>query len=311
MLDIHALRTFLEAARTQNFTEASRTLNLTQPAVSQQIKGLEDYLQVKLFERDGRNMKLSTSGHNFVPLAQQVIQMAINAEETIRSDNAMMAGTLVIGCSAPTAKYILPHLVARFQRNFPEVHVRIPIIKSSEVANGLARGDFDLGVTHSRFPDLDFNYSTFYDDQLVLVAPAAHAWAYKKTITAAELITERFICKEADTPCREAVTEGLIRLGFDINQLNMVMEIGSAEALAMSVEHGIGVSFVSRMVVAPRLSLGRLAVIAVEDMTLLIPTYFAISNAHAASPVAAKFMEFVCQSQTQSLIQMLVDGRML
>ncbi|HEC22355.1 MAG TPA: LysR family transcriptional regulator [Chloroflexi bacterium] len=309
-LEIHTLRVFLEAAKTQSFSEAARSLKLSQPAVSMQIRALEDYLQVELFERSPQGICLTRAGQALVPMAQQIIDMVISAEERIRASTSEVVGELVIGCSATAGKYVLPHLVARFRRLYPDVHVTIPVVSRRTMMEGILSGEYDLGVTSMREPDYDVNYSDFLTDQLVLIAPVSHPWAHRDTISAREMLSEQFICREPESACRATVSAGLARLGIDMDQLQIVMQVGSAEALAMAVEHGIGVSFVSLLAALPRVALGRLAIIQVKRLVLRNPVELVTSRTRAATPAQAKFVEFVNQPQSRSLIQMLSEGHM-
>ncbi|GAB4478892.1 MAG: LysR family transcriptional regulator [Anaerolineae bacterium] len=310
MLDNHALRVFLEAARTENFTEAARILNLSQPAVSMQIKSLEDYLQVRLFEREGRRIRLTKVGQELLPMAREIVALSVSAEETIRASTGKVVGNLTIGCGAPAAKYILPHLVSRFQRTYPNVRVNIPMVAEEEVAEGLMRGTYDLGVCYS--PEINgLVYTDFFIDHLALVVPTTHPWAQKGVIEPAQLFDEHFICHSQDSPCRRAVGESMARLGLDMGHLQLVMEIDSPEALAMSVEYGIGLSFVSIVTVAPRLPLGRLAIVRVEGMQVSMPVYLAHYPARPASPVQARFTEFMQHPQTRALIAAHAQGHMV
>lgn len=311
MLDIHALRVFLEAAKTENFTEAGRSLNLTQPAVSMQIRSLENYLQIELFERDGRNIRLTKEGQALVPMAQQIVQMAINTEESIRASNGRVVGNLTIGCSTASGKYILPHLVARFQRLYPDVHVSIPVVGRERVLDGVTSGEYDLGVVSQREPGADVTYTPFFRDKLVLIAPVTHHWARRGSIRPEELMTERFICREPGASCRLITRRELAKLGVDTEQFDIVMEVGNPEALAMAVEHGIGVSFVSLLAANPRLMLGRLAIVEVEGLDLCNDIEMVCACARPASTVQSHFLEFVAQPQNHLMINMLAEGRMV
>jgi len=311
MLDIHALRVFLEAARTENFTEAGRALNLTQPAVSMQIRSLENYLQVELFEREGRNIRLTKAGHALIPMARQIVQLAISTEETIRAANGRVAGRLTIGCSTASGKYILPHVVARFQQLFPDVRVTIPVVPREQVTEGVCSGSYDLGVVSQRVPGINATYIPFFTDRLVLIAPISHRWARKGRIQPEELFTERFICREPTAPCRMRTREALAALGVDASQLNVIMEIGNPEALAMAVEHGIGVSFVSLLAANPRLMLGRRAIVEVEGLDLYNEVELMCAASRPASPVQTQFLEFVEQPQNRMIIDMLAEGRLV
>jgi DNA-binding transcriptional LysR family regulator len=311
MLDNHALRVFLEAARTENFTEAGRLLNLTQPAVSMQIRSLENYLQVDLFEREGRSIRLTKAGQALVPLAQQIVQMAVAAEETIRSVNGRVAGNLTIGCSTASGKYILPRLVARFRSLYPQVRVTIPVVTPEAVLEGVSSGVYDLGVVSEAAAEVDLGTADFFTDRLVLIVPAGHQWTPYESIEPEALLAEQFICREPEAPCRMIIDRGLSSVGLNPEDLNIVMEVGNQEALAMAVEHGIGVSFVSLLAASPRLALGRLAIVNVCGLELSNPVQLVYATSRPASPVRTKFLEFVEQPQNRTMVNMLADGRMV
>lgn len=309
MLDIHALHVFLEAARTENFTEAGRHLNLSQPAVSMQIRSLENYLQVELFERDGRSIRLTKAGQSLVPMAQQIVQLTIDTEDRIRAANGRVVGNLAIGCSTASGKYILPHLVARFQRHHPDVRVQIPVVSPAGVMRRVASGDYDIGVLARR----DITSSTldarpFFDDRLELIAPATHPWARRGRIPVQALRKERHIFREQGAACRQIVETALAERGIAPDELDIVMEVGNPEAVAMAVEHDIGVAFSSLLAAVPRLALGRLVVVGVEGLELVNPVEMVTCGARPASLVRQAFLEFIERPASRALIASLASG---
>jgi DNA-binding transcriptional LysR family regulator len=310
-MELHTLRVFLEAAKTLNFTEAARALEITQPAVSMQIRSLEDYLQVKLFERDPHGLRLTKAGQALVPMARQIMEMVISTEESIRASVSQVGGELVIGSSATAGKYILPYIVARFQRTYPDVHVSIPVTDRRTMMEYIVSGRMDLGVTSMRMPEYDVNYTAFFTDHLALIAPSFHPWAHRDAVEPHELAGERFICREPESACRTTVSAALAPLGVDMTDLDTVMEVGSAEALAMAVEHGIGLSFVPILAAVPRVALGRLMIVRIKGVELRNAIEIVSSRTRAASPAAARFVEFVSQPQNHALIQILAEGRMV
>ena len=309
MLDIHALNVFLEAARTENFSEAGRHLNLSQPAVSMQIRSLENYLQVELFERDGRSIRLTKAGQSLVPMAQQIIQLTVDTEDRIRAANGRVVGNLAIGCSTASGKYILPHLVARFQRQHPDVRVQIPVVSPGGVVRRVSRGDYDVGVlTRRDVSAATLDSRPFFDDRLVLIVPATHAWARRGRIPVEALREERFIFREPTAACRQIVEAALDERGIAPDSLNVVMEVGNPEAVAMAVEHGIGVSFSSLLAAVPRLSLGRLARVEVEGLELVNPIELVTCCTRPASSVQQAFLEFIERAASRALIASLASG---
>jgi DNA-binding transcriptional LysR family regulator len=310
-LEIHALRVFLEAARTLNFSEAARSMNITQPAISMQVRSLEDYLDVKLFDRGPQGTSLTRIGEAMVPMAQRIIEMVNNTEESIRATASEVAGELIIGSSATVGKYILPHIVSRFRRQYPNVHVSIPVVSRLIMMEGVTNGEIDIGVTSLRLPDFDVSYASFCNDHLGLITPSSHPWARRESVEAHELSGEAFVCREPESACRVVVAAGLEPLGVEMEDLDIVMQVGSAEALAMAVEHGIGLAFVSLLAAMPWVALGKLAVVKVAGLELKSDIELVSSRTRPASAPQVKFMEFINQSGNRSLIQTLAEGRIV
>ncbi len=307
-MDIHALRVFVEAAHLLSFSEAARSLNLSQPAVSMQMRSLEDYLDAPLFERSPQGISLTRAGQALLPHAEEILEKIADAEESVRATVSRIAGDLVIGCSATAGKYIVPHMVARFQRLYPEVRVSIPVISRHDMIEGVIGGALDLGVTSLRVPGAEVQYREFFTDRLALIVPAAHPWAARGAVEATELASERFICREPESACRTVVGSGLARLGVDMADLDIVMQVGSAEALAMAVEHGIGLAFVSVLAAVPRVALGRLAIVQVNELELCNPIELVTANNRPASAALLRFLDFVAQSTNRSLMQLIAEG---
>ncbi|MCI0474819.1 MAG: LysR family transcriptional regulator, partial [Anaerolineales bacterium] len=119
MVEVHELRVFLAAAEEENFSAAARKLHLSQPAISFQIQGLEQRLNVQLFQRNGKRISLTEAGHDLLPLARELVNLSSRIEETMCAQQGIVKGQLVIGCSTSPGKYILPHLIGAFRKKYP------------------------------------------------------------------------------------------------------------------------------------------------------------------------------------------------
>lgn len=311
MLDSHALQVFYEAARANSFTAAAKVLHLSQPAVSMQIKGLEEYLQTDLFERNGRYLRLTQAGETLVPLAQQIVQLSVAAEETLRHADGQVSGSLTVGASAFSASYVLPHLVARFQRLYPEVSIVLRTSSQEELVEKLVTGEYDFGVMNVVAQCEHVICRPFFNEQIVLVAPAAHPFAQRKQVKPEELGNERYICQDKTSACRWAVGNALDRYGVDIEMFDIAMEVTSPEAIITAVEHGMGLSFISMLTAAPRLALGRIAIIDVAGVELETSVHIAYHESKLTNPVQTRFKAFLNHPQTRSLISLLTEGRMV
>ena len=311
MLDIHALQVFYEASQLGSFTAAARTLNMTQPAVSMQIKTLEDYLQVQLFERQGRSIQLSKAGQALVPLARQIIEMTIKTEKMLRGANGAVMGNLTIGTSVPSANRVLVHLIARFQKLYPNVRIALPLVSQEELLDKLNSGVYDFGVLNLVNRCEQITCMPFFDDRVVLVAPTQSNFTPEREIEPAALLNQYFVCQDDRSACRYAVGDALKPYGIDINDLDIRMEIGSHSAILAAVEHGIGMSFISLLEAAPVLARGQVRIVDIRGVHLITHVHLAASSAHITTPVGIKFLAFMEHPQTVAHIRLLTQGATL
>jgi len=311
LLETRALEVFVKAAELESFSEAGRALDISQPAVSQQIRGLEEHLDTKLFNRRKSGLSLTKAGETLLPEAQAIIASVIDVERRIRRLNEEVSGDLVIACAASAASYLLPHIVTRFQQEFPDIHVSTQNVDRERVLPGLVEGIYDLGIvdTHSSAPD-DVTYTYLFTDHLALIAPAEHPWAGLESLPPTQMPDERYICREADSACRRVVTQALAEHGVDTHDFKIVMEVANAEALAMAVEHGLGLSFVSWLAAMPRIRLGKLAAIDIENVRLEYPVEI-IALQQPLSARARAFLDFIQTPDVYDLIEDLTQPEVM
>jgi len=311
MLDIHALEVFVAAARTQSFTEAGRLLSLSQPAVSAQIKTLEAYLGVQLFARNGRSICLTEAGQLLYHRADALLMLTREVEEIVRDSDNRIAGDLVIGCSTAPGMYVLPNLISRFKRLYPDVRIMVPSASDDVLIDKLKTGEYGVGILDRNVTTAGFSQFEMFNARVVLTAPSSHPWSKQTAIAPETLLQEHFICQVADSACRQVVRQHLQMAGLDMRKLNIVMEIDSPEAQAMAVENGLGLSFIPRIVVAPRLTLGKLSIIRVEGLELSYPVYAAYQQEHPMPLVQQTFLKFIQHSQNRQLIDMMAQGHLI
>ena len=311
MLDIHALEVFVAAARTRSFTEAGRLLSLSQPAVSAQIKTLEAYLGTQLFERNGRSICLTEPGQLLFHRAEALLILTREVEEVVRYNDDRVAGDLVVGCSASAGMYVLPHLIARFKRLYPDVQIAVPIAPDDVLIDKLSSGEYGVGILDRNIAALGFHQFEMFRAKVVLTVPSTHRWAGHASIPPEALLQEQYICQVADSSCRQVVSQELQGARLDTRKMNIVMEIGSPEAQTMAVENGLGLSFVPQIVVAPRLALGKIAIVNVEGLEFSYPIYAAYHRDHASTPVHQAFLKFIQHPQNRQLIEMMAQGHLI
>lgn len=303
MLDAHQLNIFLVAAEQENFSAAARYLNLSQPSVSAQVQSLERRLGVKLFHRAGRHVSLSEEGQVLLPLAHEMIQLSIHIEETMASLLGKVVGHLKLGCSTAVGKYTLPRLIARFRDRHPQVQVSCNVMTREAVLHSLMDGVNHLAVTSAREHRKEIEYHPFTTDPVVLIVPSDHPWVERHQIEPQELLDENFILREDESGTRMVLEEGFAQQGLHVDQLKTVMVMANSEAIRTAVEEKIGVAFVSRLVAAASIELGRIAEVQVSNLDLKQQLYIGRNLRRPATKAQLAFWEFIHDPINQSLLQ--------
>jgi DNA-binding transcriptional LysR family regulator len=304
MLNLSEIQVFAVAAETGNFSAAARRLHLSQPAVSQQIRSLENYLGVELFLRSGRGVALADAGEVLLPLARELLDLSRRIEETMRSLEDQVVGHLVIGCTTTAGKYMLPLVAAAFSQHHPNVQVTIEMCNCASIVNPLLAREVHLGISSTKIVHRDMERQPFFTDHVVLVVPAAHPFAHRSSVQPIELLDQPFILREEGSSTYQMVQEGLAGYGISLDQLQVVMAVGNAEAIEMAVEHGLGVAFISRLAARHGLELGRLVEVPVEGLRLERQLYVVRNSRCAKTPAGIRFWDFV-REQREKLAQTL------
>jgi LysR family transcriptional regulator, transcriptional activator of the cysJI operon len=268
MLNLNELTVFLAAVRCGSFSEAGRQLHISQPAISQNIDSLEKRFGVKLFVRQGRCVKLTEAGQLLQPLAAELMASASRVNETMCSLQGEVVGEMSVGCSTASGKYLLPGLLARFRRDFPNVRINVTVTGLDVVIQKILAGDMQLGVTSKCIEHSDLEYQSFFEDEIIMIAPIDHKWARYRHIYPDDVLDEPIILREDGAGTRSEVWDGLRKHEILPDMLKVAMVLGNAEAIVMAVEEGIGVAFVSRLAALRSLDLGRIVHVCVEGMEL-------------------------------------------
>ncbi len=227
MLNLSEMQVFTVAAETENFSEAARRLHLSQPAVSQQIRSLENYLDVELFLRSGRGVALTDAGEVLLPLARELLDLSRRIEETMRSLEGRVVGHLAIGCTTTAGKYMLPLAAAAFGQHHPDVQVTIEMCHCASIVEPLLAQEVHLGISSTKIVHRDMESQPFFTDHVVLVVPANHPFAQRSSVSPVELVDQPFILwEEGSSTCR-MMQEGLAGQSLPLTVICLAMRVFS------------------------------------------------------------------------------------
>ena len=258
---------FRAVARHSSFSRAAEELLLTQPAVTQQIKALEEQFGHPLFHRAGGRISLSPGGAALLPFAEKIKSLADDANAAVAKAYGQEAGELSLGASQTIAQYLLPTFIAAFLRTNPLVRMTARSGNTDEMLALLVAGDIQVALLEGPDHRTDVHIEPFMEDHMVLVVPSSHEWAGRK-ITLDELRKQPLLVREFGSGSRRVVEQALSGAGLKIKDLNILMELDSTEGLLNGVEAGLGLTFVSRWAVRNQLSLGTLKLARVDGLKL-------------------------------------------
>lgn len=300
MVELSNLRVFLVAAEEKNFSQAAKRLHMSQSAVSQNIQTLERIYGVELFRRRGRSIELSEVGEVILPAVRDVLNAARLLDDGLRSTKDQIGGELAIGCSTSAGKYIMTTALAAFCRKYPAVRPRIKIMGRDIISERLRRETLPIGIASKYLDYRDLECLPLFEDRIILIVPPEHPWTKYGRALPADLLDQPFISREEASGTCETVMEGLKSLDVTLEMLNVVMEIGNPEAIAMAVEQGMGIAFVSEMVAVRSLALGRIKKIEVDGLDLRRTIYISRNVTQPFTRVQSLFWEFA-QAQRERL----------
>jgi len=275
MVDIEKLETFMMAAGTLSFSETAKRLHLSQPTVSHQIKTLEKSMGVVLFTRTNSGLELTEAGRLLLPWAHRLLHDTNNMQSMMASIQSDVVGELRISCSTTAGKYVLPQLAARFCRLYPGVRVRILSCTPEDVTIKLLGGDVHIGVLSHEIITADLESQEFFQDTITLIVPPDHRWAFRKVIEPSELLEEPIIIREESSGTRQVVLSELSKFDIGLDDLNIFMELGNAEAIVRTVAAGYSIAFVSKLATACPLERGNVVDLDVQGLNLNRTIYMA------------------------------------
>lgn len=258
---------FRAVANHLSFSRAAEELLLTQPAVTQQIKALEQEFGVPLFQRGGGRISLTQAGTALLPFAEGIKALSEQAFAAVSKAVGQTAGELSVGASQTIAQYLLPTFLAAFLQRNPQVRITARSGNTDQMLAALVTGDVQVALLEGPEQRTDVHIEPFMEDHMVLVVPSSHEWAGQK-VTLDELRSQPLLTREFGSGSRRIVEQALIEAGLKTKDLSIRMALDTTEGLLNAVEAGLGVTFVSRWAARNQLALGTLKLARVDGLKL-------------------------------------------
>ena len=297
MLDIHRLRIFVKVADLKSFSRAAETLYLTQPTVSQHMAALEAYLELQLFDRCGKEIRLTRAGEILYGYARRVADMADEAEQALDDFKGRKSGHITVGASTIPGEFILPALLGGFNARFPGVKTILRVGDTSDIVAQLLQRDIEVGVVGAQIKHAQLTFTRFLDDELVIAVPRGHRWCARHDVSLEELLQEPFVMRESGSGTRIALGKRLNDAGISPDRLNIAAEVGSTTAVKEAVKAGLGVSFMSERALADDLRMGTMHTLRLAGIDFPRTFYVVQERKRSASPLCTAFVQYLLQPQ--------------
>ena len=262
------LEMFCRVVEEGSISQAARIAYVSQPAVTNQIRQLEKYYGVALFDRTGGKLRLTGSGTILYPYAKEIIDCFKRSEEAVKDIASLEAATLNIGASLTIGEYLLPRILGEFQKENKNLKFNLTIGNTPSIISKLENRDIDIALVEGIVAHDDFQIKKFAEDELIVVIPSNHRWKNRNEINIEELIEEKMILREKNAGIREIV-ENVLQENNVLEKVESHMELGSTQSIKSAVEAGLGISILPKLTVSKELELGVLKHVEISDIRII------------------------------------------
>src|SRR5438105_10190387 len=291
-MDTRQLAAFCTVVERKSFSQAAERLGVTQPAVSLQIRSLEQRLGTRLLDRSGRRVEPTEAGLRLYASAQKLLALEEQLLEEVsgESDDGL-TGTLELGASTGPGGTVVPLLLCEFGDVHPDVRVRLSVSDTQTVVDQVAERDLELGIVGAARRHRGVVFEPFFRDEVVLACPAGHRFA-GKTISLDDLRSEPLLVMQEGAGVRQVIEDELRSVGTRLRDLDVRAELGLQESVRSAVAAGHGVTFISRTAIESDLAAGTIAMARVRGLDPVREIFLVRASGRAATRAGQAFLDF-------------------
>jgi DNA-binding transcriptional LysR family regulator len=302
-MDLDQLHTFLEIVRLKSFSKAAQTCYRTQPAISAQVRQLEQELNTTLFERLGTRISLTTAGKILAEYAEQILELRRRAQDQINELERVPRGDLVIAANESTCIYVLPEVFSVYKKQFPNVQLHVDRSFGSRVVQAVMDNQADFGITQLPVQEKKLQVAKIHSDEIKLIAPPDHPLASRSAVVAQDLIGHRLLLPKSGTTRLRLNT--WMELVEDAIQISM--ELDSTEMMKRFVAAGLGLSFIAASNCREEVASGRLAALSLAPEPMQRRLGLIYRKDKALSKAALGFIQVTLGQASQDDLAVAAD----
>lgn len=291
-MDTRQLAAFVAVVEKRSFSQAAERLGVTQPAVSLQVRSLEERLGRTLLDRSGRRVEPTEAGRILYRRARRILQLENQlAEELAAEENGDLHGALAIGASTGPGDHLVPLLLCEFQRDHPGLAVSLSISDTDRVIERVAERELEIGVVGALRRRRSLEFEPLLRDEIVLAVPPDHPFAGEE-MPLERLREENYIVMQEGAGVRHVIEEELRRAGFRVRELRSRLELGLQQSVKSAVAAGYGATFISRTAIEGELAAGTLAAARVQGLDPARQIYVVRAAGRIVTRAADAFVKF-------------------
>jgi DNA-binding transcriptional LysR family regulator len=270
---LQQLRILKAIASEKSFSRAAEILFISQPALSKQIKSLENRLGIILLNRENNTISLTEAGKVFLQYTERILALC---EESCRALNDIKSGdrgNLTVGASQTIGTYLMPRVLTLFAQNYPQINIQVQVNSTRIIAKNVVNGEVDIAVVGGDVPEelkKNLAIEKFVDDELILIISKSHPFAIKKqkTINKDDLYHLKFITLNSSSTIRKFIDKILIKNNIEPKQFNIIMQLNSIEAIKTAVSLGLGAAFVSSSSIEKEIELKTVEILTIKNIKI-------------------------------------------
>lgn len=288
---LQQLRILKAVATEKNFTKAAEVLYLSQPSLSKQIKRLENNLDIILINRENNRISLTENGKVFLQYSERILALCEESCRALIDLKNGDRGSLTVGASQTVGTYLMPHILALFAQNYPQINLKVEVNSTPIIAKNLLKREIDIALVGGEIPNKlkkSLTIQDFVEDEISLIISTSHPFAKKKKIKKEDLYYLNFITLNSNSTIRKFIENILIQNQIETKQLKVVMQLNSIEGIKTAVSLGLGAAFISSSAIEKELELKSVEVLKIENIQITRPLSI-ISNPEYYKSKAFKF----------------------
>jgi DNA-binding transcriptional LysR family regulator len=292
-MDLWQLNIFCKVVELKGFSNAGNAIHLSQPTISSHIKDLENHFECQLIDRLGKKVVPTKAGELLYRYARKLIALRDETEAAMAEFHGKIKGRLVIGGSTIPGGYILPKCIGSFTTVYPEVTISLIIGDTDQIIQDVLSGSPEFGIVGAKTSNKNIYQEKLIEDEMRLIVTSDHKWANEKHVSPDWIFKEPFIVRERGSGTLKSIKLSLKEKGYSSENLNIIAELGSTEAVIQGIKSKVGISILSTIAVAEELKAGTLKALTIKKLNLKRSFYLITHKQRSPSPLCNAFINFL------------------